>query len=81
MTTQEAIDRVKELTVEYVWWSNRIVASLTDNTVVGINGKASSLLRLRFTVQRIRYIIDEEKLPLKIEVHHSHINSFRVVKK
>jgi len=62
MTTLEAIDIVKKHSIEFVFWEGKIQKSLTDKTVVGINGRASSLLRLPFTIKRLRYIIDENKM-------------------
>ena len=81
MTFIEAIEVVKKNTADFVWWEGKIVKSLTDKEVVGINARASSLLRLNFTVQRVNYIIQENKLPLKVFVNHSHLNHFRILLK
>ena len=79
MTFLEALFILKKHTIEFVWWEGTIVKSLKDREVVGINARASSLIRLNFTIHRVNYIIQEEKLPLKVFVNHSHLNHFKVV--
>lgn len=81
MPIEEAIEVIKKHTIEFVWWQGRIFKSLSSNEVVGINGAAGSLLRKRFTIERLQIIIDNEKLPLKIVDRHSHINRFQVISK
>lgn len=81
MTFTEALDIVKKHSAEFVWWEGKIVRSLKDNEVVGINARASSLIRLPFTIQRVNYIIKENNLPLRVFVNHSHLNHFRLLLK
>ena len=79
MPIEEAIEIIKKHTIEFVWWESKIQKSLTDKTICGINARASSLIRLRFTIERVRRIIEENGLPLVVQINNSHLNHFRII--
>lgn len=81
MTFTEAIDIVKKETTDFVWWEGKIVKSLTDREVVGINARASSLLRLPASIHRVNYIIKTNQLPLVVCFNKSHLNHFKILLK
>lgn len=65
--TQDHFSILKEKTFEYLMWMMPIQKDFTDKTVIGWNVAASSEIRKPFSIARVKKIIEEKNLPLRIK--------------